>query len=448
VIRRFLLIVLTLTPAFALADASPSSEAGDILTLEQAVALALEGNRTVKNAELEVSKAEDRLAAARTHRLPSVSFSAFSSLLLQRIDFLFKQGSLGTFPFGGPNPSQDVSISTPRTFNLFVYASADQPLSQLYRINLSIRANEVGREIAGEDLRAQRQSIANDVKKAYFDVLQTQSALEATEEAIKLYRELDRVTGEYVVQMVALKSQALEVKMRLAKSELDAMTLQNALSSGKERLNQLLGRAITTEFRVGAIPEITPLEMDLAAAQAQAREQRPEIREARLKLKQAELDRRAKKAEFIPDLSLSYRFISPYGIEFVPQNISAAGLYLSWEPFDWGRKKRELAEKSKTTKQADNGLQETEASVLLDVNTRFRKLQEARASLRINELSQETDREKLRVISNRYSQKSALLDDVLQAQAATAQSTYQYRQALTTYWTAKADFDRAVGGNQ
>jgi outer membrane protein len=447
VIRRFFLIVVLLVPVFASADGNPPSPT-EVLTVEQAVALAVENNRTVKNAELEISKAEDRLAVARTRRLPSFNVNVFGSLLLQRLDFLFKEGSLGTFPSGGRNPAKDISISTARTFNAFMYASADQPLSQLYRINLSVRLNEVSRQLASEDLRAHRQSVANDVKKAYFDVLQTQSALEATEEAIKLYRELDRVTGEYVLQLVALKSQGLEVKTRLARAEYDALTLQNALSTQKEHLNQLLGRAITTEFRVSPIPEITPIETNLPGAQVQALEQRPETRESRLKLKQAELDRRVKKAEWIPDVSLSYRYISPFSIELLPRNISAAGLYFSWEPFDWGRKRKELAEKTKTEKQASNGVEDAEALVLLDVNSRFRKLQEARASLHINELNQETDREKLRVISNRYSQKAALLDDVLEAQASLAQSAHQYRQALATFWTAKADFERAVGGDQ
>jgi outer membrane protein TolC len=416
--------------------------------LEQAVVLALENNRTVQNAELEVAKAEDRLAASRTHRFPSFSFNLFSSLLLQPLDFSFKQGSLGTFPFGLPNPSQDVSITTPRKFNLFVNASADQPLSQLYKINLSVQLNEVSRQLAGENLRARRQTVTNDVKKAYFDVLQIQSALEAADEAIKLYRELERVTGAYVLQRVALKSQELEVKTRLAKAEYDGLSLRNALSSQQERLNQLLGRGIATQFQVSPIPEVTPLEVDLVAARAKALEQRPEVRQARLKSKQAELDRRIKKAEYIPDISLSYRFISPFGIEFVPQNISAAGLFLSWEPFDWGRKHRELAEKTKTKKQADNEVEDAQDLVLLDVNTRFRKLQEARASLRVSELSQDTEREKLRVTSNRYSQKAALLDDVLQVQAALAESNHQYQGALATFWTAKADFERAIGEDQ
>ena len=440
-----LLLSLVSVPCWA-AENPPG--APDVLTLEQAVVLALENNRTVQNAELEVAKAEDRLAASRTHRFPSFSFNLFSSLLLQPLDFSFKQGSLGTFPFGLPNPSQDVSITTPRKFNLFVNASADQPLSQLYKINLSVQLNEVSRQLAGENLRARRQTVTNDVKKAYFDILRIQSALEAADEAIKLYRELERVTGAYVLQRVALKSQELEVKTRLAKAEYDGLSLRNALSSQQERLNQLLGRGITTQFQVSPIPEVIPLEVDLVAARAKALEQRPEVRQARLKSKQAELDRRIKKAEYIPDISLSYRFISPFGIEFVPQNISAAGLFLSWEPFDWGRKHRELAEKTKTKKQADNEVEDAQDLVLLDVNTRFRKLQEARASLRVSELSQDTEREKLRVTSNRYSQKAALLDDVLQVQAALAESNHQYQGALATFWTAKADFERAIGEDQ
>ena len=82
-IRNFLLTVVLLLPASVSAQGIPPGPT-EVLSLEQAVALALENNRTVKNAELEVSKAEDRLAVARTHRLPSLNFNAFSSLLFNR----------------------------------------------------------------------------------------------------------------------------------------------------------------------------------------------------------------------------------------------------------------------------------------------------------------------------------------------------------------------------
>ena len=58
---------------------------------------------------------------------------------------------------------------------------------------------------------------------------------------------------------------------------------------------------------------------------------------------------------------------------------------------------------------------------------------------------QETEREKLRVMMNQYKQKAALLADLLQQQAQVAQADNQYQQALAGFWTAKADFDHAVG---
>ena len=445
--KYWLVIVMLLVPGFGWATENPLS-ATPVLTLEQAVALALENNRSIKNADLEVSKQEDTLAIARTRRLPKFDATVFGSMLLSKVDFTFKKGDFGTFPTGEPNPSSDVKVTTPRKFNMFSVISADQPLTQLFRINLNVKSAKINSELAGEDLRARRQSVASDVKTAYFAVLQTQSSLDALEQSIKLYHELDRVTGDYVLQQVALKSQGMEVKARLEKAEYDALKLRNTVRSEKERLNQLLGQPIDTDFLVSPMPELTTFDIDLTAAQARAREQRPELRQAILKRKQAELDRRSKKAEFIPDISLSYRYMSPFSLDPLPKNISAAGLYMSWEHFDWGRKKRELATKRKVEQQAANNIEETETQVLAEVNARFRKLEETRVALQVSRLSQETEREKLRVVSNRYTERAALFNDVLQTESDLAQANHQYRDALAGFWTAKADFEKAIGEEQ
>jgi outer membrane protein TolC len=275
-----------------------------------------------------------------------------------------------------------------------------------------------------------------------------QSGLEATEEALKLYRELDSLVERYVVQQVALKSEGLDVKTRLAKAEYEALTLRNSLASLNEQLNELLGRDIRTEFSVSSVPDVTRFEADLATAGTRALEQRPEVKEARLKVKQAEYDKRVKKAEYIPDISLTFNYLSLIHVEVLPTNVAAVGVLVSWNPFDWGRKKRELAEKSKTIEQADNGLRETETLVLIDVHSRFRKLQEARALLRVSQLAQEATGEKLRVTMNKYAQQAVLLKDVLQTQAERAEANHQYRQALLSFWTAKADYEKALGEDQ
>ena len=64
------LIILTASPLNVLAQ--QSEVPAEVLTLDQAISLALRDNRQVKNAHLGVGKAGDEVAAARTHRLPSL----------------------------------------------------------------------------------------------------------------------------------------------------------------------------------------------------------------------------------------------------------------------------------------------------------------------------------------------------------------------------------------
>jgi outer membrane protein len=422
--------------------------AADFLTLEQAIQLALRDNRQVKTAALELDKSEDRLAAARTRRLPEFKFNALGSQLLSSIDFKFEPGVFGNYPGIGPIPSAETVIRTPRQPTFVMIGQINQPLSQLYRIGLNLKQLDAGREIASQQMRARQQTVINDVRQAYYAILQTGSSLRTAEETIKLYRELDRVTGDYVVQQVALKSEGLEVKTRLAKAEYEAREMADQLATQKEKLNQLLGRDVHTEFAVHAAPAFSRYEADVLAARARALAQRPEIQEARLKIKQAEYDRRIRKSEYIPDISLSVSYVSPQNINFVPRQIATVGLAVSWEPFDWGRKKREIAEKTRSLEQAEQAARETESTVLIEVNGKFRRLQQTHQLLAIGRLAEETALEQVRVASNRYTARAALLKDVLNAQNSLAEASHQYQQALLAFWTARADFEKAIGGEQ
>ncbi len=420
----------------------------EALTLEQAVALALSENRQVKSAAIELEKYSDKLAALRTRRLPEFKFSTTASQLLTPMSYTFEKGAFGEYPGTGPIPDKTTEISTPRRMTFYIAGEINQPLSQLYRIKLNLKQLGVGRQIAEQQLRQQRQAIINNVRRSYYAILQTQSSLQASEESIRLYQELDRVTGEYVVQQVALKSDSLEVRTRLEKARYDAQSLRDQLASRKEQFNQLLGRDVQAGFSVHPVPALSGDETDLATAREHALQQRPEIKEAQLKVKHAEYDRKIKKSEFIPEVGLAFSYVSPFNTNFVPKNVASVGVSLSWEVFDWGRKKREVAEKARSIEQADLALREAENSVRIEVNANFRKLQQARQMLVINRMSQESSVEKLRVMSNRYKVQAALLGDVLNAQTTLAEADNQYQQALLAFWAARADFEKSLGGDQ
>src|SRR5262249_23871510 len=114
-------------------------------------------------------------------------------------------------------------------------------------------------------------------------------------------------------------------------------------------------------------------------------------------------------------------------------------------PFDWGQKKHKSESLRDSANQATLYEQDTVQQVILDVNAKFRSLAEARALLDTTALSQEAEREKLRVAVNRYGQKAALLSGVLQQEAAVSAANSDYENALTGFWRAKASFDRSLG---
>ena len=83
-----------------------------------------------------------------------------------------------------------------------------------------------------------------------------------------------------------------------------------------------------------------------------------------------------------PDLGVSFHYLSPFGVNFVPTNVMALGLEFNWEPFDWGRRRDEVDEKTFAVEQSKLNLDETKAKVLVNVDNQFRALQEARSGRR------------------------------------------------------------------
>ena len=415
------------------------------MNLDQILDLAIRNNREIAAARLEVKKNEDSIAASKTYKLPQFRVNVFGFAPLTNLNFTFPAGVFGTFPATGPIPPTDTTIGTPRRFSAIILAGADQSLTQFHRINLGISLQDLNRQIAMEKIREMEQSVANRVKSAYYDVVQAQSALEANQQAQKLYHEIERVAQQGLDQQVILPADLLDAQQRIAESELDQIQLDNGINTGKSQLNILMGRDLDTPFQIAGSADIPTLQLDPASARATALQQRPETREARLKLRQAEVDRDLKRSEYIPDVSLSVNYLGLGHVNFVPANTVAVGFLVSWNPFDWGRKKWEVASKITTIEQARNSVAETEARISLEVEAKRRTLDESRARLKVSDIARRAARERLRVMLDRQEQQAAQLKDTLQMQAALAEANFKYQKDVIALGKAKAEFDKAVG---
>ena len=138
-------------------------------------------------------------------------------------------------------------------------------------------------------------------------------------------------------------------------------------------------------------------------------------------------------------------FMTPINTEILPTNIASIGAELNWEPFEWGRRRDEIKQKEITLDQSQVQLKQTRSHVLLDVNNQFRKLSQSRAALDVAIAVREAAHEKLREISDKYKTEAVLLRDVLQQQASVASADHDYEEALLSFWSAKAQFEKALG---
>jgi outer membrane protein TolC len=253
------------------------------------------------------------------------------------------------------------------------------------------------------------------------------------------------VATNYLGQESVLKSDSLEAKAKLAQSRYQVVQLRDTLQTQKEQLNELLARDLDTPFRIEQVPPITPEEMDLKTARSTALQQRPEVKEAEIDTHRAEYDRKLSRAKYIPDVGAAIHYLDPINTAFLPQNILSAGLELKWDPFDWGGRRDEVKQKDVSIKQSHYQLQETQAQVMLDVDNTFRKLQESRSLLEVSQAGRDAANEKLREISDQFKHSAVLMRDLLQQQAAVANSEHEYEQSLLSFWNAKAAFEKALG---
>src|SRR5215470_7708314 len=434
---RTLSLALLIACGAANCAAQEPSDSANLLTLQEAIRFALANNRSLKIVSLDVDKSKWQVSEIKTKRLPSFSGTVLGSQLLNEVSFNFPAGAFGDIPGVGPFPTTDTKITTPRQPIAYVVGQATQPLSQHYKIQLGVRAQELNAKIAGEKTRDERQKLVADVKQAYYAVLQSESEFEAAEASVKQYKELDRVVLQRVSQEAALRSDSLDIKAKLANEQYQLVQLRNTLDSRKEYLNLLLGRDIRTEFRTEQVPAASFEEVDLKLAQGRALAQRPEVREAEFSVRQAEYDRRMAKADFIPEVGVAFNYASNFNVDVLPRNMTSIGFELKWKPWDWGRRKDIVNQKKVTETQAHTQLLDTQSRVLMDVNSRFRKLEESRVLMTVTQANREAAQQRLSEVTNKYEQQAVLLSEVLQQQSNTASAMDKYEQALLGFWTAR-----------
>ncbi len=174
------------------------------LTLEKSLEIALSDNPTIKVADLEIERQDWVRKQSVGNLLPSVSVSGQYSYSI------VKQEMAKGLSFGADN-----SISTSAQLTLPLFAPS------VYEM---LRMNETQLEQALESARSSKITLANEVKKAYYNIL-------LAEQSLSVLKESEASIAETVANTEAMYKQGLA-------SEYDLLTAQVQLSNLKPTILQ------------------------------------------------------------------------------------------------------------------------------------------------------------------------------------------------------------------
>ena len=442
---------VTVLAALALAASSArAQETGapaPLLSVEDAVASARRQNHQLAITAREVGKAEEREAALRTRRLPAFHLDGSAGRRLNSPDVTIPAGSLGTVAGIGGLPTTDRTLTIESGWFGVGQASVGQPITQQYRIGLGLDLLRFDREVAKEDVRQDNQRLSAEVRSTYYQISANEAGVASLRALIRAIEEVDNLTTRYRAEDIVLRSEALEVKARLARERQRLAATESSLATLREHLNQLMGREVGTQFRVSTPAELassaSALSLDTARERAHAA--RPEIRKASLRTDQAETARRLVHAEWIPDLTLSASYSRLANSGVLPNEAATVGLVLSWEPFEWGRRSHEAKERTLAIEQAREASAEAAQQIEVEVGQRWRALKDAALQLDATRASQEAAQAYLEDTRNRYRENARLLQDVLEAEFRFSNARRDFTDALAGYWSATAELERTIG---
>ncbi|WP_243320805.1 efflux RND transporter permease subunit [Geothrix sp. SG200] len=443
--------VVSVIPMFilALVLASPLSAGVSEpkhLTLEQAVASALDHSAAIRIARAKVDEAAGKKRTARADYFPQLAMDA---TWLKRNDQPFMTipaGSLGNVPGLGPFPTQDANLGQGKTHLFYQNITLSQPLTQLFKIHHGNEVASAEERGAKAELRKMETEIAYQTRQAYYGLLIAQAQITAAQAGVAAAESQDLDAQDAVKAGNALKVQQIGSRAKLLQNRYKLSTAQATASDLASELNDLMGEPLQTPLDLAPVStEARPLPAREAMLD-QIRKSNPDLAVAQASLEKSRSALKAGKSEYIPELGAFIRQTHQDGLPFVQANSTSYGLSLSWTIFDWGKRSGVVHQRAALASQASSNYDRVRNRTEIDLDRLLRKLETARILSEAAEDANAMNVEKARLAGNQHKSGLIPVSKKLEADAEATASEAELLAARLGLDLTRAELDRLLGG--
>jgi outer membrane protein TolC len=414
------------------------------LTLNEAVHLAVSQNRALKIARLKVTENEQKKAGERSAYFPQITNQSNALHISELQNIGIPAGALGAVG-GALIPAQGINLPQGQKTLVSSGTMISQPLTQLIRIHEANRIAAAEVAVSRDDVKKAENQIALQVHSLYFGILISRLQKQAAEQQSAYSVEHLRESEEDVRNGSALKVAAVQGRAGLLESHQAVLTAELQLSDLTTELNDLLGLPLDTRLDLDpAVPanfERQPREVYLQTAWSD----NPEILAAEQAVQKARAGVTAAKSAYIPDVTAYARHSYQDGVPFLVRNFGTFGVNLSWDVFDFGKRRAAVREREAQLAQAEENLEQLKEEVAVGIEKSYNKVERTKSLVEVANQVLRLRHEGERLAQNQLTEGVVLVSERRQATAATYKAEADFLQASLGYLLAWAELEQAVG---
>jgi outer membrane protein len=329
--------------------------AQETLSLDDALRLALQNNGLARAALAETDAADARLAAARANMYPSIDIS--SSTTRTRIE-------------GGGAIADTTQRQNGFGLEWLLLDNGQREL----RIRQSSRTAEATRQSTRDTVRR----VLFQTARAYYEVLRRKELLQVADTAVRRAETLLEVAKAQAEVGAAPQKDVLQAEADLANARVQQIQARNALRLAETDLKRLIGWEAQKPLPALTAPD-APSSPDPALSVEQlwqrARLQRPDLRDAELRLQISRLGLDAARLNSLLRLQISARGFREY--EPNSRTQGSLSIVASYPLFDGGLTRASLREAEASLQSAQFRLQQAERDAYAEVESALLSIREA-----------------------------------------------------------------------
>ncbi|HXH83619.1 MAG TPA: TolC family protein [Candidatus Tectomicrobia bacterium] len=439
-----LALCILLTPLAAAAQPGPARSApaqpaqavaralAGALSVEEAVAIALDTQPQIQARLAEYMAASYRVDQAFSPLLPQI----FGSVTTART----KSAGTSTFAVNG----RPTVVTTIRSFD--EQTAARVSLSQvLFDFGKTFASTDAARrlaEVAQEDVELQRQLIALAVKESFININFAQRLVRVQEQAVERAELNLRSARGFFEVGTRPRSDVARAEVDVANARVDVIRARNAERLARVALNTAMGLPADTPTQVQDNLVYQRMPIDRAQLLPEALRQRPEARQARLRVDEAEARSRRAFRDFFPDITANAFY---GGARSDLNEVWEIGLALSWTIFDGGNRIARYRESQALVDSAEATVRAVELDIAREVEQAQISVQEAEERIQAAQTAVASAQENFRLAQGRFDAGVGTILELTDAQLFLTQAQNAEAQALADYRIALARLERAIG---